>query len=193
MNKKKKSRKLLFSALLVVLGILFRTTWHIGPNVEFVTTATLLSARYLGRRWAMAVPLLIMVVSDLAIGNTNIFIFTWSGYIIIGILGYWDIRVLADKLRLERLPIKFFWLTKTAVWTSVWFYLWTNFGVWLLDSWGMYDKTWTGLVDAYIMGIPFLKYNIIGNLVFVPLSFFTAEYVLGTSFSLSWFQKVIRR
>lgn len=69
-----------------------------------------------------------------------------------------------------------------GVLASVWFYLWTNFGVWLLDSWGMYERTFAGLFNAYIMGLPFLKYNLIGNIVLVPVSFLVVE----AARSFSW-------
>lgn len=60
---------------------------------------------------------------------------------------------------------------------SLWFYLWTNFGVWLLDNWGMYPRTIMGLIDAYLLALPFLRYNLISNLIFVPVSFFIVEKV----------------
>jgi len=167
------NQRLLLATLLVILGILFRTTWHLGPNVEFVTSATLLSGAYLGKKWAIIIPLIIMGITDLIIGNTNIFIFTWSGYLFIGCLSY-----LSDLSNLGR-KAKILSATGLGLIASFWFFLWTNFGVWLLDSWGMYAKTLSGLLDSYIMGLPFLKYNLIGNLVLVPTSFLLTEIVLS--------------
>ena len=181
--------KLIMAVLLVTLGVLFRTVWHLGPNVEFVTSATLLAGAYLGKKWAFIVPVSIMAISDLTLGNTNIFLFTWSAYLIIGLTGHQLLKdqkhpfgtfgkLSASKLRTSRLNIKnnkIFKAMGIGIGASAWFFLWTNFGVWLLDSWGMYPKTITGLIDAYIMGIPFLKYNLIGNLFLVPLSFLSVE------------------
>lgn len=168
-NHYKISPKSLFAVLLVMLGILFRTTWHLGPNVEFVTSATLLAGAYLGRGWAILIPLIIMFVSDIIIGNTNIFIFTWSGYLFIGYLS--SLSHLSDLRRKS----KILYATGLGLIASFWFFLWTNFGVWFLDSWGMYPKTFRGLLDAYILGLPFLKYNLLGNLVLVPSAFFIME------------------
>src|SRR3989338_9794842 len=101
--------KLIMAVLLVTLGVLFRTVWHLGPNVEFVTSATLLAGAYLGKKWAFIVPVSIMAISDLTLGNTNIFMFTWSAYLIIGLTGH---QLLKDqkhpfgKLRTSRLNIK---------------------------------------------------------------------------------------
>lgn len=170
--------KIIFAIILICLGILSRTIWHLGPNVEFVTGSTLLSGAYLGLGWAIIVPFSIMFITDFLIGNTNIFLFTWSAYLVIGCLGY-----LSHKGDLRMEP-KILWATGLGIGASIWFYLWTNFGVWLLDSWGMYPKTMEGLVSAYILGLPFLKYNLLGNLFLIPASFFIVEVALSLRVSL---------
>lgn len=161
-------KKILFAILLVLLGVFFRTIGHIAPNIEFVTAASLLAGAYLGRKYAILVPFVIMVLTDTLIGNTNIFIFTWSAYLAIGLLGLWGLK---DK------KTKFVRATGLGIIASLWFYLWTNFGVWALDSWGLYPRTLGGLMEAYIMGLPFLKLNLLGNLFFVPVSFGIVEMV----------------
>ena len=145
-----------------------------GPNIEFVTTATLLAASYLGGKWVVIVPLAIMMMTDLFIGTTNIFIFTWSGFLFIGYLS--SLSNLSDLSRWRRI----LGATGIGVIASLWFYLWTNFGVWMLDSWGMYPKTIAGLIDAYILALPFFKYNLMGNIVFIPVSFFIVETAKNT-------------
>src|SRR3990167_2936882 len=69
---------------LIITGILFRTVFHIGDNIETITAASLIAGAYLGPFWALAVPLTSMAVSDLLLGNSLIFIFTWTAYMIIG-------------------------------------------------------------------------------------------------------------
>lgn len=162
-------RKIFFAFILVVIGIAFRTIWHVGDNIEFVTGSSLLAGAYLGLGWSMTVPLFIMMFSDKILGNSNIFVFTWSGYLFIGCLGYLGhLRNLKGKSRILR-------ATGLGIIASLWFYIWTNFGVWLLDSWGMYPKTFIGLLESYWYGLPFLKFNLLGNLIFVPGSFFVVE------------------
>lgn len=166
-------KKVIFAILLIALGILFRTVWHVGPNVEFVTAATLLAVTYLGRKAGFLVPLVIMTVSDLIIGNTNIFIFTWSAYLMIGILN-------GALVKKKNVVIR---QTLFGVVASLFFFLWTNFGVWALDSFGMYSKDLSGLVRAYFMGLPFLRFNLIGNLVFISTSFWIVEKVKSINFA----------
>lgn len=173
MQNLNKKEKLILTGILILSGILFRTFFHIGDNIEFVTSSTLLAGSFLGLSYSLLVPLTIMILSDLIIGNTNIFLFTWSGYFFIGCLSY--LSRLSD---LER-GSKILHATGLGIIATLWFYLWTNFGVWFLDSWGMYPKTFAGLINAYLMGLPFLKYQLIGNLVLVPLSFIITEFSLS--------------
>src|SRR3989338_30304 len=162
--------------LLIVLGVLFRTVLLLGDNIEFVTCAALLSGSFLSLYWALIVPLLIMVISDFFIGNTLIFLFTWSAYLIIGILGFIFLRSQKSNF-VATLQASF-----TGIIASLIFFLWTNFGVWLLDSYGMYSRDLSGLLESYIFGLPFLKMNLLGNLFFVPLSFFLFQLLHSLKF-----------
>jgi len=155
-------KKIFIAVGLIAFGVLGRTVFDLPPNVELVTLSCLLAAVYLGGAFSVLVPLAIMVVSDMAIGNNQIFIFTWTAYIIVGL----------SALILRRFKVSDVNLVSTstlfAVPSSLFFYLWTNFGVWYQ---GWYPPTLAGLTESYIMGLPFLKFNLVGNLIFVPLGF----------------------
>lgn len=156
--------------LLVILAVLFRTVWHFGDNIEFVTTATIIASVYFGLTAGMVVPFFAMFLSDFIIGNTNIFIFTWSAYLLLGLFSF----VISGRNRQSswKNVLKGVAMAATG---SVWFYLWTNFGVWLLDAWGMYPKTPAGLFQSYIMGFPFFRANLTGSIFFAAVSFATIE------------------
>ena len=179
------ARRVLLAFVLIVLGILGRTVFQIGENIEFVTSASLLAASFLGLRWAVIVPLVIMAVSDFIIGNTLIFLFTWSAYLLTGLLGFF---FLTKKSGIINHVLK---ATGTGVISSIIFYLWTNFGVWALDSFGMYPDDLSGLIQSYIMGIPFFKANLYGNLIFVPLSFFIFHLCLYLQSEKSSLKKIL--
>lgn len=155
-------KKFVYALLLVALGVLGRTVFHLAPNVEVVTLSTLLAATYLGGAYAVFVPLGIMGISDAIIGNSRIYLFTWSAYMLIGLGGLVLRRFRKKDLKLVGAATLF------SIPSSLFFYLWTNFGVWVL---GWYPSTWAGLIQCYVMGLPFLKLNLIGNLIFVPLGF----------------------
>ena len=155
-----KTARIIFFGGLVFAAVAERLWWDMGWNVELVTVEVLLSGIYLGRLWAVAFLVIVMGVSDLYLGNTNIWLFTWSAFLVEGIFGR-----------------RIFGGVGTAVGVGLWFYGWTNFGVWLLDGWGMYSNDLSGLMQSYINGLPFLKANLMSNLVIVPVGFGVVEGV----------------
>lgn len=161
-------RRILVASLFIALALGERLFFDLGPNVELVTMAALLSAVYLGFPYAFLVPFIVMVVSDVVLGNTAIFVFTWSAYLVIG----------GSGLVLRRLEFKGLKLVGAAgvqaLASSLFFYLWTNFGVWWQ---GWYPPTLAGLVQSYWWGLPFLKFNLIGNLLLVPSAFALGELI----------------
>lgn len=165
-------KKLLITFLLVSAALGERLFFDLGPNVELVTTATLLAAVYFGSPYAFLVPFTVMVVSDVVLGNTAIFLFTWSAYLIIGISG----------LLLRGTGFKGLKLVGAAgvqaLASSFFFYLWTNFGVWLQ---GWYPPTLAGLAQSYWRGLPFLKLNLLSNLLLVPTAFSLGELIKAAS------------
>lgn len=159
-------KNLAFAFFLIIIGIGERVIFDLGPNIELVTLSSLLASCYLGFPYAVIVPLAIMSISDILIGNTMIFIFTWSAYIFIGLAGLLLRRFQNSGFRLPLLTLP------AAFTSSLFFYLWTNFGVWLQ---GWYPPTLQGLITSYVMGLPFFKLNLWGNLLLVPLGFMTVE------------------
>ncbi len=151
--------------LLIALGVLgrFFLIKYVGiPNFEIITALTLVGAVFLGKSWGIAVPLSIIAVTDVFIGNSPVLVFTWSAFAIIGIFG-----ILFNKFKIQNSKLKILGLTSIGIGSSIFFFLYTNFGWWLVS--GMYPHTLGGLVQSYIMGLPFFRNNLIGNLFFVPM------------------------
>lgn len=174
--------KAILVAFLIIWGILTRTVFHVGPNVEFVTAASLIAGLlYSKSKWAFFVPILIMLPSDLIIGNTNIFLFTWSGFLFPVVLGK-VLAILKNKGLSSNLKQS---LTAGGLGlvSTLFFFVWTNFGHWLTTN--MYAKDLSGLVQSYINAIPFLKPQLAGNLIIVPVFVFITLLVL----KLNWKSK----
>ncbi|OGM32447.1 hypothetical protein A2803_03165 [Candidatus Woesebacteria bacterium RIFCSPHIGHO2_01_FULL_44_21] len=171
MNKQSlplRGKKIIF-AILFLLAFLERVAFDLGPNFEFVTGAMLLAAAYLGTRYSLTLVLVVMVLSDLTLGNTNIFLFTWSGFLIPALV--------ASKV-LTKAKNKIISGSFAGIATSLFFYFWTNFGVWALDSWSMYTNDLNGLLKSYEMGLPFLKMNLLSTILLVPAGFVLFETYL---------------
>jgi hypothetical protein len=140
-----------------------------APNLELLTVSGLAAAVLLRSRWAMLVPLGLVVLTDAIIGNTDIFWFTWTAWALIGgaalllrRLGGWKMVAAGTGLGLG---------------ASVGFFLWTNLGVWLMGDGVMYPRSWAGLVTCYEAAIPFYRTMLEGNLVLVPVVLTAAALV----------------
>ena len=153
-------KKILFLTLFLLAfsGRLFR----LGPNIEFVTGAMILATIFLGRKYSIFLVLAVMISTDLILGNSHIFLFTWTGFLI---------PALVLKLKKPLMGIL------AGLGSNAFVFLWTNFGVWALDSWGMYEKNLGGLISCYINGLPFLKNQIVSTLVVIPVGFIVIKVI----------------
>ena len=148
-------------ALLAVLWRMYNAETYAMPNLELVTATALASALLLPASRAWIAPLAVIAVTDVLIGNSMIFLFTWSAWLVTA--GF--------ALGLRRFSGRRMVLLGTGMGTiaSTWFFLWTNGGVWLMGDGTMYARSWEGLVQCYVAGIPFYRNMLVGNLVLVPV------------------------
>lgn len=170
---KKNLSKIIIASFLVIFGIIFRfilkETVAI-PNFEPITAISLLVGSFLGGIYSLIIPLLITFFSDLYLGNTIVYLFTWSAFAFIGLFG----NLFKDSEKHYYLKI-----TGGGIISVIFFFLWTNFGWWLTS--GMYAKTIGGLAQCYIAGLPFLKNQLYSAILFVP----------AFGFVFSWFKKSV--
>ena len=61
--------------------------------------------------------------------------------------------------------------------SSIWFFISTNFTVWLM--WDFYTKDLEGLLYCYTLAIPFFKYTILSTLIFTGLIYSSINYLRG--------------
>lgn len=173
--------KIFIALLLIIVGVIgrFVLVSYVGiPNLEIITALALISGIYLGGVYAIIVPLSIIFFSDLIIGNNYIFIFTWTAFAFIGLTG-----LVCRKYRFQNSKFSSFGGSARggkiqnsfylAIGSSIFFYLYTNFGWWLMS--GMYEYSLSGLIRCYWMAIPFFRNNLIGNLIFVPVGIYVAS------------------
>lgn len=178
--------KYLIFALLFLAAFLERTILDLGPNYELVTSIMILSVYFIGRKQSFWLTFLVIATTDRLIGNSKIFLFTWSGFLIPALL----IGVVTKERCSKSLgPVKkvasVFRLTLSGISANLFFYFWTNLGVWLLDSWSMYTKDLAGLIRCYINALPFLKNQITSSLILVPLGAILLELLIYVSNNLS--------
>ncbi len=131
-------------ALALIAGaILLRLLPH-PANFAPVTAVAIFGGAMLPRKLALWVPLTAMIISDAIIGFYNIMPVIWACYALIA---------LASSLWLRQLNFRR--AAALTVSASVFFFIITNFAVWLWS--GMYLHTWAGLMLCYDMALPFFR------------------------------------
>jgi len=162
-------KHLIIGFLLVALGIALagRLLPH-PPNFTPVGALALFAGIYLAQksRWALLLPLAVVFLTDLAIGfyDTKLMLVVYGSFLFYGVFGL----LIKDKKNLGT-------ITLATLAGSFLFYLITNFGVWAFSP--LYAPTLEGLMLSYTMGLPFLKYTLLGDLFFVGM--FVGAYELA--------------
>ena len=136
-----------------------------APNVAPIAAMALFGGAYLDRKFALLAPLAAMFLSDIFLGFHNTILFVYGSFLISGLIGLW--------LRKHKNPGN---IILASIFSSIIFYLVTNFGVWLAG--GLYTKDATGLIQSYVMALPFFRNTILGDLFYTGLLFGGFELVL---------------
>ena len=147
---------------LIIIGILFRFIPHTA-NFTPVDAIAIFAGVYLNKKQALIVPLLLMVLSDIFLGMHNVVLFTWGNFVLVTLIGVWAKKHKTFKA-----------ITATSIVSSVLFYIITNFGVWAM---GWYPLTAKGLLDCYILGLPFLRTFTVSTLVYTAVLFGAYEFI----------------
>jgi hypothetical protein len=134
-------------------------------NIAPLGAIALMGGIWLGRRYALWVPLVALAATDLVLnarmGYPILYwprAFDYGAFALIGAAGLWA--------RPQGRWTKF----SLAVITPFVFFLISNLGVWLFGlslSNEMYPRTLAGLTACYVAGLPFLRGTLIGDWGFV--------------------------
>jgi hypothetical protein len=160
------------AAFFVMLAITLRLI-KIVPNLELVTATSIVAGIVLkNKKLSLLVPFVTMVVSDNILGNSKIFLFTWSAYIFAAVAG-----IIINRYKffnLNSIFKKSLVLSGGGIIFTLFFYVWTNAGVVVVGNW--YPHTVEGFLASYYNALPFLRNQLIGNAVFTPAVYFVVKY-----------------
>lgn len=149
--------------VITLLAVVARILPH-PPNVAPIAGLALYSGSRIGKSWAVAFPLIAMLISDYVIGFHDTVAYVYGSFFVIAVLG----MVLRSNPKWGKVAI-------ISVVSSLVFFFITNFGVWRQGI--MYPQNINGLLSAYWMGIPFLRNTLIGDLVYANVFFFGFQIV----------------
>lgn len=154
---------------LIVLAALTRVLPH-PPNFSPITAIALFGGAYFANRsWAMLVPLIGLFVSDLVLAGVNggLYASWFSGagiWIVYGCIVLTTVMGFGMRGKVSGGSVLGYSLAG-----SVLFFLVTNFSVFAFDA--IYPRTAAGLAAAYVAGVPFFKWNVLGTLFYSAILF----------------------
>lgn len=160
------------AAWIISLLIFSRLVPH-WPNMTALGSVAILVPMWLGKhRFASILPLVALLVSDMIIGFHSTMIYTYLSVFLVSLISW---KLSTHHFLSTRFLSIFSWATTSALL----FFIITNFGAWLaLD---MYTKNISGLLLSYRNGLPFLGYEIFGNLIYLTLAITVRQYWMQTT------------
>jgi hypothetical protein len=140
--------------ILITLGIAARFLPH-PANFAPIGAIAIFSGLYLPKKWAIVLPLAAVFFSDIFIGfySLPIMLSVYGGFVIMGLIG---LAVRQNK--------KLSTVLGGTILGSIIFYLVTNGAVWAFGS--LYAHNLAGLMQSYIMAIPFFRNSLLGDLFY---------------------------
>jgi hypothetical protein len=145
---------------LIALDVAARLLPH-TPNFMPLTASALFAGMIVSRRsLALLVPVAALLISDVFLGpdDWRITVAVYAGLTLPVALGIWGRR-----FRMSRV------LLPAALASSLVFFAISNFAVWAFS--GMYSLDLAGLTQCFALALPFLKYTMAGDLVWVAVLF----------------------
>ena len=135
------------------------------PNFTPILATAILAPQIFSKKLYLSIFLIIlaMLISDLFIGFHKYIIFTYIPLILIIIMSN-----SFDKVKTSILVM--------AISSPLIFFLISNFGVWALSN--FYTKDLNGLMQSYILALPFLKNTFTSTIFFIVLYFIIYNFLI---------------
>ena len=142
--------KYLLIVLFLIVGVFMRII-PFAPNFTPLLSIALLSGLYTKNKYFVILPISIMLVSDIIIGNHVTAFWVYTSLALIFMLGYFVSKN------------NYFQILQYSIFSSLIFFLVSNFGVWIT---GGYVFDFNGLLSCYIAAIPFFKNTLVSTCLF---------------------------
>ncbi|MDE2026737.1 MAG: hypothetical protein KGJ07_09700, partial [Patescibacteria group bacterium] len=81
-------KKLINPIVFILIDAVFRLIPHV-PNFAPITAMALFGGVYLNKKYALMVPLIAMLISDIFLGFHATMPFVYASFLIIGLIGLW--------------------------------------------------------------------------------------------------------
>lgn len=154
----------------IAIGILGRIIPH-PPNLTPLISLVMISSLFFEKKTLLLGVVSIQCITDLILSYQQDYplLGYWSIFSYTGILAITQMLFIFRKKTRPIKKISIFTLYPLTLTFSLFFWIWTNFGVWLSTT--LYPKTFMGFVACYMAAIPFLKNQLVGDLLWISVIF----------------------
>jgi len=179
----KKSMIILTPLVIIIMAVLIRLFPH-APNFTPIGAMALFGGVYLRKKYSIGIVVLALIISDYLLLYINPFSpaplnfsqFYWPTALIHSTTVFVYVGILLNSLlgivltnRKSAANVIF-----ASLFGSIAFFLITNFGVWFM---GAYSRDISGLWQSYVMGLPFFRNTLMGDMFYVTVFFGGFELV----------------
>jgi len=143
--------------LLILIGMSARLLPH-PANFTPITAVAIFGSLYLPKKYALIIPAITMLISDIFIGfyNPIIMLSVYSGFIIASLIALGI-----------RKNINFGTILGSVILSSIIFFLLTNAAVCFFGT--IYPRNLDGLFESYKMALPFFRNSLLGDLFYTGI------------------------
>ena len=159
----KLSKQEIFPIGLILILAISRLIPHPPNFTPVIAVAIMSSCFFKNINLSIIILTLSMLLSDLFIGLYYNIIFVYFSLILITIVFF----KLSKKINYKTLFIFSFF-------GSLIFYIISNFGVWMLGN--LYEKNINGLINCYVLAIPFFKNTFLSTTLFSYWAYFAQNF-----------------
>ncbi|EQA63516.1 DUF6580 family putative transport protein [Leptospira alexanderi] len=142
---------------LILIAIASRYFPHPANFTPILAVSLFAGAHFVSKKLSLLLPVCALFMSDLLIGLHDQMLPVY-GMVLLLVVAGWQLRASSSAVR-----IAFWSLGGSAV-----FFIVTNFYVWLA---GYYSYDLNGLVQCYIMAIPFFQNSLLGDMFYTTVLF----------------------
>lgn len=163
MNSKIFTPRFVFITTLIVFAAISRLLPHVQNFTPVAAMALFGGAYFTNKRMAVIIPLVVMLISDVALelltgwGFHNTMIYVYVAFVLTSLIG----MLVGRKVSVLS-------VAGGSLASSVLFFIITNFGVWAASG---FELGIAGLNTSYVLGIPFFAPTLLGDLFYNAILF----------------------
>jgi hypothetical protein len=116
-----------------------------------IAIISILAGLLLDWYYVFIVPVSIMMITDIILGNNYIFLFTWTGFAMIGLIAF--LLKSKNRFTIQKTPS----ILGVGIGSILIYDLWTNLGCWI----GWYPHNLQGLSLCFTLAIPFILWHLL--------------------------------